>query len=63
MQVAQWVKEEGLFIDTASGGELAVALRAGSDPAKIGLHGNNKSDAELQTAISKNWTDRCRLVV
>ncbi|HIY86637.1 MAG TPA: diaminopimelate decarboxylase [Candidatus Yaniella excrementavium] len=53
VQVAQWVKEEGLFIDTASGGELAVALRAGSDPAKIGLHGNNKSDAELQTAISK----------
>src|SRR5699024_12686162 len=24
-----------------------------SDPANIGLHGNNKSDAELQTAISK----------
>lgn len=53
VQVAQWVREEGLFMDTASGGELAVALRAGTDPAKIGLHGNNKSDAELQTAITK----------
>ncbi|NLZ98857.1 MAG: diaminopimelate decarboxylase [Micrococcus sp.] len=54
VQVAQWVKEEGLFMDTASGGELAIALRAGTDRAKIGLHGNNKSDDELQTAISKN---------
>lgn len=53
VQVARWVKEEGLFMDTASGGELAIALRAGTDPAKIGLHGNNKSDEELQTAITK----------
>jgi len=53
VQVAKWIKEEGLFIDTASGGELAIALRAGTDPAKIGLHGNNKSDEELQTAITK----------
>lgn len=54
VQVAQWVQEEGLFIDTASGGEMAVALRAGTDPAKIGLHGNNKSDDELTTAITQN---------
>lgn len=53
IQIAKWVKEEGLFMDTASGGELAIALRAGTDPAKIGLHGNNKSDEELQTAICK----------
>lgn len=53
VQVAKWIKEEGMFIDTASGGELAIALRAGTDPAKIGLHGNNKSDEELQTAITK----------
>lgn len=54
VQVAQWVKEEGLFMDTASGGELAIALRAGTEPAKIGLHGNNKSDDELHTAITEN---------
>jgi len=53
VQIAQWVKEEGLFMDTASGGEMAIALRAGTDPAKIGLHGNNKSDDELQTAIEQ----------
>ena len=32
----------------APAGELAVALRAGIDPARIGFHGNNKSTAELR---------------
>ena len=50
--VARWVSEEGLRLDTASGGELAVALAAGIDPANIGLHGNNKSDAELERALT-----------
>ncbi|MFC7402760.1 diaminopimelate decarboxylase [Citricoccus sp. GCM10030269] len=49
---ARWISEEGLCLDTASGGELAMALRAGVDPARIGLHGNNKSDAELRRALS-----------
>ncbi len=45
--VARWVSEEGLGVDVCTGGELAVALRAGVDPQRIGLHGNNKSRAEL----------------
>jgi diaminopimelate decarboxylase len=49
--IARWVSEEGLCLDTASGGELALALAAGVDPARIGLHGNNKSDAEIQQAL------------
>lgn len=49
--VARWAREEGLRVDTASGGELAVALRAGVPGAEIGLHGNNKSDAELDRAL------------
>jgi diaminopimelate decarboxylase len=49
--VARWAREEGLRIDTASGGELAVALRAGTPGAEIGLHGNNKSDDELGRAL------------
>lgn len=51
VSTARWAAEEGLCVDTASGGELAIALRAGVDPARIGLHGNNKSDAELLTAL------------
>jgi len=50
--IAQWMTEEGLGIDVATGGELGVALAAGVDPSLIGLHGNNKSDRELERATS-----------
>ena len=50
--VARWAHEEGLRIDTSTGGELAVALRAGVPGADIGLHGNNKSDAEIDRALA-----------
>lgn len=50
-EVARWIDAEGLFLDTCSGAELATALNAGLDPARIGLHGNNKSDAEIQRAV------------
>jgi diaminopimelate decarboxylase len=43
--------EQGLSIDVASGGELHTALGAGFDPARIHLHGNNKSEDELRYAI------------
>ncbi len=49
--VARWVAEEGCGVDVCTGGELAVALRAGVDPALVGLHGNNKSTAELEAAL------------
>lgn len=49
--VARWAHEEGLRIDTSTGGELAVALRAGIPGRDIGLHGNNKSDAEIARAL------------
>lgn len=51
--VARWAREEGLRLDTASGGELEVALRAGLAPAHIALHGNNKSAAELDRALER----------
>jgi diaminopimelate decarboxylase len=43
--------EEGLSVDVASGGELAMANRAGFDPQRIYLHGNNKSERELREAL------------
>jgi diaminopimelate decarboxylase len=39
--------EEGLSVDVASGGELHMALRAGFEPGRIHMHGNNKSDEEI----------------
>ena len=51
-EAARWMVAEGLNIDVASGGELAVALAAGVDPARLGLHGNNKSLAEIDRAVA-----------
>ena len=51
-EVARWMVEAGLRLDVASGGELAVALAAGVDPALLGLHGNNKSLAEIDRAVA-----------
>ena len=45
------MRDEGLSVDVASGGELRVALAAGFDPARIHLHGNNKTEAELRYAF------------
>ncbi|HXV93696.1 MAG TPA: diaminopimelate decarboxylase [Pseudonocardia sp.] len=50
-EVARWVAEEGLSLDVASGGELAVAVRAGFPAERIAVHGNNKSTAELVAAV------------
>ena len=49
--VARWVMEEGLKLDVCSGGELTVALAAGFPAERIGMHGNNKSVAELRRAV------------
>ncbi|MBA3523524.1 MAG: diaminopimelate decarboxylase [Geodermatophilaceae bacterium] len=51
-RVARWIDEEGLGLDVCTGGELATALRAGFPPARIALHGNNKSVTELRAAVA-----------
>lgn len=51
-EIARWINQEGLCLDVATGGELAVALRAGFPPQRITFHGNNKSVGELQTAVN-----------
>src|SRR6478735_9428116 len=55
--VVRWVEEEGLRLDTASGGELAVAYRAGIPGADVALHGNNKSDGEIHRACMPTRTN------
>ena len=50
--VARWLDQVGLGLDVCSGGELAVALRAGFPTERITMHGNNKSVAELERAVA-----------
>ncbi|WP_319437693.1 diaminopimelate decarboxylase [Mycobacterium sp. RTGN5] len=52
-EIARWVDQEGLSLDVATGGELAVALHAGFPAERIAFHGNNKSVDELTTAVKE----------
>jgi diaminopimelate decarboxylase len=49
--VLELFAQEGLWCDVASGGELHLALHAGFAPERVVLHGNAKSEAELQMAL------------
>jgi diaminopimelate decarboxylase len=51
--VFRLMAEEGLSADVASGGELHLALAGGFDPARLYMHGNNKSQAELRYALER----------
>jgi diaminopimelate decarboxylase len=51
--MARLAHDEGMHLDVASGGELHVALSAGVPPARLILHGNNKSAEELATALEQ----------
>ncbi|MGW3628039.1 diaminopimelate decarboxylase [Streptomyces sp. NPDC000880] len=50
--VVRWLKEEGLNLDVCSGGELTTALDAGMPADRIAFHGNNKSQEEIERAVS-----------
>jgi diaminopimelate decarboxylase len=50
--VARWLVEDGLRFDACTGGELAVALRGGMPAGHVLLHGNNKSEAEIDRAVA-----------
>ena len=58
------VASEGLGLDAVSAGELLTALQGGMPPERIVLHGNNKSEEELELALAHrvtvvldNWQD------
>lgn len=50
-RVAGWAVADGLNVDCSTAGELTVALRGGVPGERIGMHGNNKSEAELAMAL------------
>ena len=50
--MAEWVAEEGLSLDVCSAGEIAVARSVAFPASRMILHGNAKTPADLQAAIS-----------
>jgi diaminopimelate decarboxylase len=51
--MAALADEEGLALDVATGGEMAVALAAGVPARQLVLHGSNKSSRELEEALRR----------
>ncbi len=45
------LRDEGVWLDVCSGGELGLALRCAFPAARIVFHGNNKSPDELRLAV------------
>ena len=51
MAICKVIESEGLSLDVASAGELYTAVKAGFPMGRVLLHGNNKSQAELEMAL------------
>ncbi|GAC1644902.1 MAG: hypothetical protein NVS4B12_10460 [Ktedonobacteraceae bacterium] len=67
--IAKMMAEQGFGLDVVSGGELTVAQRAMFPMERVSFHGNNKSEAELRSALKvgvgrivlDNWSEVERL--
>jgi len=51
LAMAQWTQQQGLWVDCTGAGEISVAVAAGVAREHILVHGVNKSDADLETAL------------
>lgn len=51
LAIAQWTREQGLWLDCTGEGELAIAVKAGLPPGQLLVHGVNKSQADLAAAL------------
>jgi diaminopimelate decarboxylase len=49
--VQRLMGEEGLHLDVAGAGEIITALSAGVDPARLVMHGNAKTDEDIELAV------------
>ncbi|MGL6342735.1 MAG: diaminopimelate decarboxylase, partial [Waterburya sp.] len=56
LAVCSIIASEGLGFDVVSGGELYTTLKAGVSKDQIYFHGNNKSVAELEFALTTGCT-------
>jgi diaminopimelate decarboxylase len=56
LAAARWAGGRGLWVDCTGAGELYIAARAGVPRSQILVHGVNKSDADLQAALTTAGT-------
>ncbi|PST48505.1 diaminopimelate decarboxylase [Bifidobacterium callitrichos] len=54
-EIVRIVTSAGMLVDTCSMGEMRIALAAGAPGRRLVLHGNNKSDEEIELAIEQGF--------
>jgi len=54
--IAQWTQLHGLYVDCTGEGEIAIALAGGVPREHILVHGVNKSEADLKSALQHAGT-------
>ncbi|WEV75613.1 diaminopimelate decarboxylase [Bifidobacterium sp. ESL0800] len=55
-EVVRIVTQAGMSVDTCSMGEIKIALAAGVPGRRLVLHGNNKSDEEIELAVREGFS-------
>jgi diaminopimelate decarboxylase len=55
-EIVRLLVEAGLHIDTCTLGEMRIALAGGAPGRSLVLHGNNKSDEEIELAITRDFS-------
>jgi diaminopimelate decarboxylase len=56
LAIAQWTQSHNLFVDCTGEGEIAIAVAGGVPHEHILVHGVNKSEADLKSAIQHAGT-------
>ena len=56
LALAEWTREQDLWVDCTGTGEIAIAAAAGVTPARLLVHGVNKSAADLAAALEHAGT-------
>ena len=54
-EIVRLVLDAGMYVDTCTMGEMRIALAAGAPGRRLVLHGNNKSDAEIELAVEQGF--------
>lgn len=54
--IAQWTRQNKLWLDCTGEGEISIALTGGASREKILVHGVNKSIADLKSALQNTGT-------
>ncbi|NEG95270.1 diaminopimelate decarboxylase [Bifidobacterium sp. SMB2] len=54
-RIVREVIDAGMHVDTCTMGEMRIALAAGAPGRRLVLHGNNKTDAEIELAVKNDF--------